>query len=256
MRREDTEQGVRRAHKVEKPKQPDREKRGYVRTEGEWEREVRVRGKWKMIFNIEIGYQVRGRNEKPDLWLLKEMLMTKYYKHSSTKSQNKHTWQWWWHHKKKSIPGYPWWNAGWSWGDLWGRPEGILVAVVGVHGLAWARWDWWCTKGGRRVERDSKGGGRVHRWSWCWAPNSRRTGGRRGWCWRRPALRGWAERRIWVNETDIVIITWKILLLLLQKWRRRYRRQFYLCPFKKFTSCSYLKKDTFNMCNSYFFLVQ
>ncbi len=43
--REDTEQGVRRAHKetVEKPKQPDRDKRGMVRTEGESEKRMNAK---------------------------------------------------------------------------------------------------------------------------------------------------------------------------------------------------------------------
>lgn len=104
---------------------------------------------------------------------------------------------------KKVIPGYTRWDTSWPGGDLWGCTEGILEAVEGIDRWSWARGNWWCTKGRGGVERSSKGRRRVHGWSWCWAPNSRRTARDCSCCRMWPALRGRAARMIWVNATDI-----------------------------------------------------
>lgn len=97
---------------------------------------------------------------------------------------------------REAIPGYTGRNASRPGRDLWGCTERIQTAVKGIGGLTWARGDWGGTKGRRWIEWCSKGRGRVHGWSWCRAPDSRRTaGGCR--CGRgRPALRSWAERQI------------------------------------------------------------
>lgn len=116
----------------------------------------------------------------------------------------------WW---KEIVPGHTGWDASWPWRDLWWCAEGILTAVEGIDWWSWAWGDGRCTESWRGIEWSSKGRGRVHGRSWCWAPNSRRTAGGLGSCRSRSSLRRRAKRQ----ALEMKLTRWQCIDILINQ---------------------------------------